>query len=235
MSPAGAGSLVATALAGLALRRRGIVEAMTDPTEALAERLFRDAAGALELYTIYLGERLGLYRALHEGGPATSGELAARTGTNERYVREWLEHHAASGLLEVDVATDPLARRFSLPAAHVPQWRSRAACRRTTCAPDTEQHSPKSKLPLPWQLCSGYADGRPWAYLGMSAQAHFNTTDPEAHLALNHWTSPNSITLIDFGIASMSKSWTIVIVGRCGRDGVPMCSPESRYEAPDRL
>jgi hypothetical protein len=93
---------------------------MTDPTEVLADRLFRDAAGALELYTIYLGERLGLYRALHEGGPATSGELAVRTGTNERYVREWLEHHAASGLLEVDVAADALARRFSLPAAHVP-------------------------------------------------------------------------------------------------------------------
>jgi hypothetical protein len=93
---------------------------MTDPTGALADRLFRDAAGALELYTIYLGDRLGLYRALHEDGPATSGELAAQTGTNERYVREWLEHHAASGLLEVDVATDPLARRFSLPAAHVP-------------------------------------------------------------------------------------------------------------------
>ena len=58
---------------------------------------------------------------------------------------------------------------------------------------------------------------------------------PKPTWLLNHWTSPNSITLIDFGIASMSKSWTIVIVGRCGRDGVPMCSPESRYEAPDRL
>ena len=85
---------VATALAGHAAPQRGIVEAMTDPTGALADRLFRDAAGALELYTIYLGDRLGLYRALHEDGPATSGELAARTGTNERYVREWLEHHA---------------------------------------------------------------------------------------------------------------------------------------------
>ena len=58
---------------------------------------------------------------------------------------------------------------------------------------------------------------------------------PKPTWPLNHWTTPNSITLIDFGIASMSKSWTIVIVGRCGRDGVPMCSPESRYEAPDRL
>jgi 2-polyprenyl-3-methyl-5-hydroxy-6-metoxy-1,4-benzoquinol methylase len=94
---------------------------MDDPTEALADRLFRDALGTLELYTIYLGERLGLYQALHQGGPATSAELAARTGTAERYVREWLEHHAASGLLEVDdVAAGPLERRFLLPAAHAP-------------------------------------------------------------------------------------------------------------------
>src|SRR5207248_2811990 len=75
-----------------------------DRAAALAERLFEDAVGALELYTVYLGERLGLYRALADGGAATSAELAARTGTNERYVREWLEHHAVSGLLEVDDA-----------------------------------------------------------------------------------------------------------------------------------
>ncbi|HJW35855.1 MAG TPA: SAM-dependent methyltransferase, partial [Actinomycetes bacterium] len=68
--------------------------------------MFSDALGALELYTVYVGERLGLYRALADGGPATSTELAGRTGTVERYVREWLEHHAASGLLAVD---DPAA------------------------------------------------------------------------------------------------------------------------------
>jgi hypothetical protein len=45
----------------------------------------------------------------------------ARTGTAERYIREWLEHHAASGLLEVDdPAAAPLARRYRLPPAHVP-------------------------------------------------------------------------------------------------------------------
>ncbi len=77
--------------------------------------------GALELFTVYLGERLGLYRALAADGPATSAELAARTGTAERYVREWLEHHAASGLVEVDVqAADPGSRRYRLPAAHAP-------------------------------------------------------------------------------------------------------------------
>jgi 2-polyprenyl-3-methyl-5-hydroxy-6-metoxy-1,4-benzoquinol methylase len=92
-----------------------------DTAAALAQRLRHDMACALELLTVYLGERLGLYRALAAGGPATSAELAARTGTAERYVREWLEHHAASGLLAVDVpAADPLVRRYRLPATHVP-------------------------------------------------------------------------------------------------------------------
>jgi len=91
-----------------------------DPA-ALADRLFRNMTGALELLTVYLGERLGLYQALHAGGPATSAELAARTGTAERYTREWLEHHAASGLLAVDdPAAEPLARRYSLPPGHAP-------------------------------------------------------------------------------------------------------------------
>ena len=92
-----------------------------DPAAALAERLFQDVTGALELFTVYLGDRLGLYRALDAEGPATSAELATRTGTAERYIREWLEHHAASGLLGVDdPAAAPLARRYRLPPAHVP-------------------------------------------------------------------------------------------------------------------
>src|SRR6266540_145506 len=92
----------------------------SDRSSALAERLFRDAAGALELYTVYLGERLGLYRALDEGGPATSSELAERTGTTERYVREWLEHHASSGILDVD---DPAAAsRSCAPPGRSRTW-----------------------------------------------------------------------------------------------------------------
>ena len=92
-----------------------------DRTEALRERLFGNAVGALELYTVYLGERLGLYRALATGGPATSSQLAERTGTTERYVREWLEHHAASRLLEVDdPRAEALARRYRLPQEHIP-------------------------------------------------------------------------------------------------------------------
>jgi SAM-dependent methyltransferase len=92
-----------------------------DRTEALQERLFGNAVGALELYTIYLGERLGLYQALAESGAATSSQLAARTGTTERYVREWLEHHAASELLVVDdPRAEPMARRYWLPPEHIP-------------------------------------------------------------------------------------------------------------------
>jgi SAM-dependent methyltransferase len=92
-----------------------------DVSAALVTRMLRNMAGALELYTVYLGDRLGLYRALADGVPVTSAELAERTGTNERYVREWLEQQAVGGLLAVDKqAADPLERRFSLPAAHVP-------------------------------------------------------------------------------------------------------------------
>src|SRR5579863_5841657 len=99
----------------------GAEEHLAGDPEALRARLFRDMAGALELLTVYLGERLGLYRALHDGGPATSAELAARTGTVERYVREWLEHHAVSGLLEVDdPAAGPLERQYSLPPGYAP-------------------------------------------------------------------------------------------------------------------
>jgi 2-polyprenyl-3-methyl-5-hydroxy-6-metoxy-1,4-benzoquinol methylase len=92
-----------------------------DRTQALGERLFQDSLGALELYAIYLGERLGFYRSLVADGPATSSELAERTGTAERYVREWLEHHAASGLVEVnDARAEPLVRTYRLPPEHIP-------------------------------------------------------------------------------------------------------------------
>ena len=53
-----------------------------------------------DLAAVYLGDRLGLYRALAETEPSTSTELAERTGLVERYVREWLEHGAVTGFLE---------------------------------------------------------------------------------------------------------------------------------------
>jgi hypothetical protein len=86
--------------------------------EALVERVFGSAIGLMELLSIYVGERLGLYRALAEDGAATAPELAAATATNERYAREWLEQQAVAGILEVeDERAEPEARRFRLPRA----------------------------------------------------------------------------------------------------------------------
>src|SRR5829696_3298822 len=87
--------------------------------EALVERVFGSAIGLMELLSIYVGERLGLYRALAEGGAATAPELAAATGTNGRYAREWLEQQAVAGILEVeDERAEPEARRYWLPEGH---------------------------------------------------------------------------------------------------------------------
>src|SRR5439155_2519147 len=51
---------------------------------------------------VVIGDRLGLYRELADAGPLTSAELAERTGTAERYVREWLNAQAASGWVTYD-------------------------------------------------------------------------------------------------------------------------------------
>jgi SAM-dependent methyltransferase len=90
--------------------------APTASAAELAGRLFESAVGAMDIFSIYAGEKLGWYRALAEQGPATPAELAARTGTHERYVREWLEQQATTGLLAVDPAGDSGSRQFSLPA-----------------------------------------------------------------------------------------------------------------------
>ena len=88
--------------------------------DALVGRLFEATLGMMDVISVYLGDRLGLYRALRNGGPATSAELATRAGIDERYAREWLEQQAVTDILEVDDATAPAdRRRFSLPEAFV--------------------------------------------------------------------------------------------------------------------
>ena len=84
---------------------------MIDP-DALKQfqfRLFTKLEGAMTSGMVHLGDRLGLYRALADGGPLTSAELAGRTGLVERWVREWAYNQAAAGLVEVDDG-----ERFSL-------------------------------------------------------------------------------------------------------------------------
>jgi 2-polyprenyl-3-methyl-5-hydroxy-6-metoxy-1,4-benzoquinol methylase len=87
--------------------------------DAFVERMLQSTAGTFDMFAIYLGERLGFYKALAGNGWLTSDELALQTGTHERYVREWLEQQTVVGVLEVeDASSEAKARRFRLPAAH---------------------------------------------------------------------------------------------------------------------
>ena len=85
----------------------------------LGERVFRSALAGLETLSIHLGDTLGWYRSLADDGPATAGELAARTSTDPRYAREWLEQQAVAGYLTVadDAGGEAAHRRFELTDA----------------------------------------------------------------------------------------------------------------------
>ena len=82
--------------------------------DKLMQFVFRavDEVGAtLNTALVVMGDRLGLYRALAGAGPLSPAELAGRTGTAERYVREWLNAQAAGGYVEYD----PDSGRYTLP------------------------------------------------------------------------------------------------------------------------
>jgi SAM-dependent methyltransferase len=84
--------------------------------ETFMERIVGDYAGANAFFMGAIGDRLGLFTDLASNGPATSGELAERTGLAERYLREWLGGMAAAGYLTYEAATT----RYALPSEHAP-------------------------------------------------------------------------------------------------------------------
>ena len=88
--------------------------------DELVQRLFSAGLGMAEVLTVYLGDTLGLYRALERVGAMTAPELATETGIFERYAREWLEQQAAAGILTVDdVSAQAHERRYLLPPGHI--------------------------------------------------------------------------------------------------------------------
>src|SRR5271168_3971845 len=74
-------------------------------------QMLSDLGGAASIGLVRIGDALGLYKTLLAQGPMTVGELAAAAGVNERYLREWLSHQAASNYLSYDPAT----QKFTLP------------------------------------------------------------------------------------------------------------------------
>lgn len=99
---------------GLAARpRRGLRRTLALDAirfQLLAARALKDLAAAQSALLVYVGDRLGLYRAMAGAGPVTPAELARRTGVDERYLEEWLANQAASGW----VASDAKTGRFEL-------------------------------------------------------------------------------------------------------------------------
>ena len=79
--------------------------------QAFLARAMYDLGAAQSAWLVALGDRLGLYKAMAGAGPLTPAELAARTGTDEGYLREWLANQACGGYLEYD----PGRGAFTLP------------------------------------------------------------------------------------------------------------------------
>ena len=88
----------------------------TELIEQNVHRLLGAMTGAATTAMVAVGDQLGLYRALADGGPATQDELAARTGTAARYLREWLSQQAAAGFLTYREGDG----RYTPPAAGSP-------------------------------------------------------------------------------------------------------------------
>src|SRR5262249_9145508 len=85
----------------------------TELVEQNVHRLIGAMTGAATTAMVAVGDKLGLYRALADSGPATPDELAARTGLAPRYLREWLSQQVAAGFLVYHGADG----RYVLPAA----------------------------------------------------------------------------------------------------------------------
>jgi len=92
-----------------------IKEDMQQRIEQFAGQVVTDLAAAMAGVMTNLGHKLGLYRAMAESGPINSDELARRTDTNERSVREWLNGQVAGGYVRFDTNTN----QYLLPPEHV--------------------------------------------------------------------------------------------------------------------
>ena len=138
----------------------------TSRRDALVERLFESTIGALELFSVHLGWRLGLYDALRDGGVAHASGARAAAGIDGRYAREWLEQQAVAGFLEVDDAAAPDDARASGCRTAM------RTCSPTRTAPRTSRRSRRSSS-APRARCR--ASSTPTA---AATASHTSTTAP---------------------------------------------------------
>ena len=91
---------------------------------AFMEKAVHDMGAAMHATLVVIGDKLGLYKAMAGAGGLTSAELADKTKTSERYVREWLNANAASGYVHYDAKTQkyelPPEQAFALTVQDLP-------------------------------------------------------------------------------------------------------------------
>ena len=98
-----------------------IAQDMQQIIEQFAGQVVTDLAAAMAGVMTNLGHKLGLYRVMAESGPIHSDELARRTDTNERCVREWLNGQVAGGYVRFDTES----KQYLLPPNTLLYWRIR--------------------------------------------------------------------------------------------------------------
>jgi ubiquinone/menaquinone biosynthesis C-methylase UbiE len=154
-----------------------LTEAEAQQRDALADRVHDACRSAMELYCLYLGDRLGLYRALAGRTAVTPDELAGAAGIHPRYAREWLEQQAVAGILELEDG------RFRLPRGHAAALADADA---EAFSPPLARSAVALAQPLP-ALMDAFRTGGgvPWTAYGddgREAQADMNRVQFLAHL-----------------------------------------------------
>ncbi len=93
-------------------RQPGVnIDVDPEKLEKFMETVVGELGAAMNAALVIVGDKLGLYKAMAGSGPMTPAQVAEKTGTDERYVREWLSAQAAGGFMTYDAAT----RTFTLP------------------------------------------------------------------------------------------------------------------------
>ena len=127
------------------------LETTEEDLMAFVHRAMGDVGAVLNGAMVVIGDRLGLYRAMAGRGPITPTELAEATGTDERYVREWLSAQATAGYVSLEDdngSACPTSRRSPSPTRPAPPASSApSSWRWPRCRPPTGSPTPSARAP----------------------------------------------------------------------------------------